>query len=164
MLLCFRESLWRQLFVKERTFGTTGPSSSATACSIQKPMGESGALSDRIFRCIKIEHRIQDEANAAILGVNSAESGHSHNDGDSALLDIVADDAFNDVGDDGDEDDDEVVAVNAADENVASVATTADANVAAVATASPRPQALPAFVGGGVRTPSAVSTLARWGG
>jgi hypothetical protein len=69
-------------------------------------------------------------------------------DGNRALSDIVADDAFNDVMDDGDEDDDEVVAVNAADENAV-----------AVAMASPRPQSLPAFVGGGVGASSAVSTF-----
>ena len=65
----------------------------------------------------------------ANLDADSAESGHSHDNGNSALLDVVADDAFGDVGDDGDEDDDEMAAVNAADENVV-----------AVAMASPRPQ------------------------
>ncbi len=104
---------------------------------MQKPTGKLGALFDRIFQCMEIEHRIQDEANAAILGVDSAESGHSRNDGNSTLLDVVADDAFDDVGDDGDEDDDEVAAVNAADENVVVVATPADENVAAVTMASP---------------------------
>ncbi len=106
---------------------------------MQKPMGKPGALSDCIFQCMEIERRIQDEANVAILGVDSAESGHSRDDGDNALSVIVADDAFDDVGDDGDEDDDEVAAVNTVDENVAAVATAADENVAAVATASPRP-------------------------
>ena len=96
-----------------------------------------------------IEHCIQDEANAAILGADSAESGHSRDGGDSALSEVVADDAFNDVGDDGDEDDDEMAAVNAADENAV-----------AVAMASPHPQLLPVFVGGGVGASSAASTLA----
>ena len=41
---------------------------------MQKPTGRPGALTDRIFCCLVIECRIQDEANTAILGVNSAES------------------------------------------------------------------------------------------
>jgi hypothetical protein len=52
---------------------------------MQKPMGKPGALSNRIFRCMEIEHCIQDEANAAILGVDCAESSHSCNNGYSAL-------------------------------------------------------------------------------
>ncbi len=120
---------------------------------MQKPMGKHGVASNRIFRCMAIERRIQDEANTAILGTDSVESGHSRDNGDSALSDVVADDAFDDVRDDGDEDDDEVAAVNAADENVV-----------AVALASPCPQSLPAFVGGGVGASSAVSTLASRGG
>ncbi len=120
---------------------------------MQKPTGKPVAASDRIFRCMAIERCIQDETNATILGADSAESGHSRDNGNSALLDVVADDAFNDVGDDCDEDDDEVVAVNAADENAV-----------AVAMASSLPQLLPAFVGGGVGASSAVSTLASRGG
>jgi hypothetical protein len=120
---------------------------------MQKLTGKPGATSDCIFQCMAIEHCIQDEANVSILGADSAESGHSCDDGNSALSDVVADDAFDDVVDDGDKDNDEVVAVNAADENAA-----------AVAMASPRPQSLPAFVGGGVGASSAVSTLASWGG
>ncbi len=99
---------------------------------------------------MEIEHRIQDEANVAILGVDSAESGHSCDDGNSALLNVVVDDAFDDVWDDGDEDDDEVAAVNTTDENVVVVAMAAYENVAAVTTASPQLQLLPAFVSGGV--------------
>ncbi len=34
---------------------------------MQKPKGKPGVLSDCVFRCIEIERRIQDEANAAIL-------------------------------------------------------------------------------------------------
>jgi hypothetical protein len=49
--------------------------------------------------------------------------------------------------------DDEVAAVNAADENAL-----------AMAMASPRPQLLPAFVGSGVGSSSAVSTFASRGG
>jgi hypothetical protein len=48
---------------------------------MQKPTGKPGALTDRIFHCIAIELPIQDEANAAILGVNLAESGHSGDEG-----------------------------------------------------------------------------------
>ena len=82
--------------------------------------------------------RIQDEANVAILGAEWAESGHSHDDGDSALLEVVADNTFDVVGNDGDEEDEEVAAVNAADENV-------DENVAAVTMLRPHPQSLPAL-------------------
>jgi hypothetical protein len=94
--------------------------------------------------------RIQDEANVAILGADSAESGHSHDDGDSALLEVVADNTFDVVGNDGDEEDEEVAAVNAADENV-------DENVAAVTMLRPHPQSLPAFVGRGFGVPIAHS-------
>jgi hypothetical protein len=91
---------------------------------MHKPTGKPGALTDRIFRCIEIECRIQDEANAAILGADSAESGHSRDDGDSALSEVVADNTLfddvgndNDGGDDEEEDEDkEVVAVNAPDD------------------------------------------------
>ena len=113
---------------------------------MQKPTGKPGVNTDRIFRCIEIERRIQDEAAAAILGVESAESAHSRDDGESALSDVDQtqdpfDPALDDVGNDGgDKEDEEVVAVNAAD----------DENVAAVAMVRPRPQSLPAFVGHGV--------------
>jgi hypothetical protein len=40
---------------------------------MQKPTGKPDALTDGIFCCLAIEHRIQDKANAAILGANSAE-------------------------------------------------------------------------------------------
>jgi len=73
----------------------------------------------------------------AILGVESAESAHSRDDGESALSDVDRTHVGNDGGD---EEDEEVVAVNAAD----------DENVAAVAMVRPRPQSLPAFVGHGV--------------
>ncbi len=88
---------------------------------------------DRIFRCIEIERRIQDKANAAILGADSAESVHSCNDGDSALSEVVADNTlFDDVGNDGDEEDEEVKAVNAADgENAAAVAMVSSSTVTA---------------------------------
>ena len=97
-----------------------------------------------------------------------SESDHSRNDGDSALSEVVADNAFDDVGNDGDEEDEEVAAVNAVDENAVTVAVV-----------RPRPQSLPAFVGGGVRVSSlkspafvvhgvgassAVTSLASWGG
>jgi hypothetical protein len=131
---------------------------------MQKPTGKPSAISDRILRCIKIEHRIQDKANAAILGVDSAESGHSRDDGDTALSDVGVDDALDDVGNDGDEDDVEVAAVNTVDKNDAAVPTTVDANIVAVTTACPRQNLLPVFVSGGVKTPSAVSTSASQGG
>ncbi len=96
--------------------------------------------------------------------MDSAESGHSRDDGDSALSDVGVDDALDDVGNDGDEDDIEVAAVNTTDEIDAAVPTTMDANIAAVATARPHPNFLPVFVCGGVKTPSAVSTSASRGG
>ena len=113
---------------------------------MQKPTGKPVVLTNRIFRCIEIEQRIQDEANAAILCADLAESGHSLDDGDNALSEVVADSNmfFDDVrnDDDGDEEeeDEEVVAVNAPD----------DENVAAVAMVCPRLQSLPTFIGHGV--------------
>jgi hypothetical protein len=107
---------------------------------MQKPTGKPGVNTDRIFHCIEIERHIQDEAAAAILGAESAESAHSRDDGESALSDVAAEE--DDVGNDGDEEDEEVVAVNAAGD---------DENEAAVAmVCPPRPQSLPAFVGRGV--------------
>ena len=47
-----------------------------------------------IYRCMEIERCIQDEANAVILGADSAESSHSCDNGDSALSEVLADDAF----------------------------------------------------------------------
>ena len=55
---------------------------------MQKPTGKPGALTERIFRCIAIERRIQDEATAAVLGIDSAESNHSRDDGSGSLLEI----------------------------------------------------------------------------
>jgi len=111
---------------------------------MQKPTGKPGVNNDRIFRCIEIERRIQDKAAAAILGVDSAESAHSRDDGESTFSNVEEEDpsdpALNDVGNDGDEEDEEVVSVNAAD----------DENEAMVAIVHPRPQSLPAFVGRGV--------------
>ena len=124
---------------------------------MQKPTGKPGVLSDRIYRCIAIECRIQDEANAAILGTDSAESGHSGDDGDSALSEVVAENSFNYVGNDGDEEDEEVAAVNeeVAAVNVADV--NEDDNAAAIATVNPCPQSLPVFVGGSAGVPIAHS-------
>ena len=82
---------------------------------MQKPTGKPGALTDHIFRCIAIEHCIQDAANAAILGVDSAESSHACDDGsDDSLLDNnVA------AGSDGeDEEDEEVAAANSQSRSV----------------------------------------------
>ena len=110
---------------------------------MQKLTSKPGENTHRIFRCIEIERRIQDEAAAAILGAESAESAHSRDDGESALSDIAAEDLFDpaldDVGNDGDEEDEEVVAVNVAD----------DENAAAVALFRPHPQSLLAFIGRG---------------
>ncbi len=118
---------------------------------MKKPTGKPSAISDPNLQCIEIERCIQDKANAAFLGVDFAESGHSCDNGNSALSDVGVDDALDDVGNDGDEDDVEVAAVNTADENDAAVLTTMDVNIAAVATARPRPNSLPVFVGGGVK-------------
>ena len=49
--------------------------------NMKKPTGKPGDLRDRHFRCLGIERRIQDRANAAILGVDSAESSHRDDDG-----------------------------------------------------------------------------------
>ncbi len=54
---------------------------------MQKPTGKPGALTDHIFRCLAIERRIQDKANAAILGANLAKSSHGRDDGSSLLSD-----------------------------------------------------------------------------
>jgi hypothetical protein len=119
---------------------------------MQKLTGKPGENTHRIFRCIEIERRIQDEATAAILGAESADFAHSCDDGESALSDVNrTQDPFNpaldDVRNDGDEEDEEVVAINAAD----------DENAAAVAMVRPRPQSLPAFVGRGVGVSSVES-------
>ena len=75
---------------------------------MQKPTGKPGVLTNRIYRCIEIERRIQDEANVAILGADLAESGHSRNDGNSALLEVVANNRLFDlVGNDDDGDEEE---------------------------------------------------------
>jgi hypothetical protein len=49
--------------------------------NMKKPTGKPGDLLDRHFRCLAIERRIQDRANAAILGIRSAESSHKSDDG-----------------------------------------------------------------------------------
>ncbi len=125
--------------VSERFYGDLRDNWNKKLCKrMQKPTGKPGVNTDRIFRCIEIERRIQDDAAAAILGAESAESAHSHDDGESAFSDVAADDPFDpeldDVGNDGDEEDEEVVAVNAVD----------DENEAAVAMVHPHPQSLPA--------------------
>ena len=61
---------------------------------MKKPSGYPGDLLDRHYCCLAIERCIQDEANAVILGADSAESGHSRVNGDSALSEVLADDAF----------------------------------------------------------------------
>jgi hypothetical protein len=58
---------------------------------MQKPSGEPGKHCDRILHCIEIKHCIMDAARVAMLGVASAESGHSCNDNSSIVSSIVAD-------------------------------------------------------------------------
>jgi hypothetical protein len=70
--------------------------------SMQRPTGQPGAVRNCTFCCIEIEHRIQDVANLAILGVDLAESSHSHNDGDSVLSKVIADGTGANCGPDGD--------------------------------------------------------------
>jgi hypothetical protein len=55
--------------------------------NMKKPTGKPGDLLDRHFRCLAIERRIQDRANAAILGVRSAESSHRSDDGSKESYD-----------------------------------------------------------------------------
>ncbi len=80
----------------------------------QKPTGKPGANADCVLWFIAIEHHIQDEAAAAILGADLLESGHSCDNGESALLDIAPEDDFG-IG--GDKEDEEVVAMNTTDDN-----------------------------------------------
>ena len=134
---------------------------------MKKPTGKPGDLLDRHFRCLAIERRIQDRANAAILGVDSAESSHHNDDGSngSYIDNDGADDAYedgaaedDDVGGPADEVNEEVAAANAnVGEMNAAVARGVDAA---------RPPSLPAFVGGGLlnRASSAVSSSASQGG
>jgi hypothetical protein len=85
-----------------------------------KPTGKPGLIRNRIVRCIAIERRIMEKANAAILGVDSAESGHSGNDGDSAFSNVMEDGAeaadggvafqFSGEHDEGGKEDEEVTA------------------------------------------------------
>jgi len=140
--------------------------------NMKKPTGKPGDLRDRHFRCLGIERRIQDRANAAILGIDSAESSHASDDG-SKTSDIDNDGgevAAADVGglggppadiefsplrpeNEGDDDDEEVAAANNAGEMNAAVAHGEDA-------ARVRPQSLPLLN----RASSAVSAAASQGG
>jgi hypothetical protein len=65
--------------------------------NMKKPTGKLGDLLDRHYRCLAIEGRIQDRANAAILGVDLAESSHRGGDGskDSDVDNDVANAAYN---------------------------------------------------------------------
>ena len=58
--------------------------------NFKKPTGRTGENGDRIARCIEIERRIQAAANAAILGVSSAESEHEDEDEDDDDVEVVA--------------------------------------------------------------------------
>jgi hypothetical protein len=63
---------------------------------MKKPAGKQGDLLDRHYCCLAIERHIQDRANTAILGVDSAESNHCGDDGskDSDVNDGIADAAY----------------------------------------------------------------------
>jgi hypothetical protein len=65
---------------------------------MQRPTGQPGAIGICIFRCIDIECRIQDVANVAILGVDSAESSHSCNNSNRFLSNVVVDGAGDNGG------------------------------------------------------------------
>jgi hypothetical protein len=148
-----------------------------------KPTGKPGLIRDRIFCCITIERRIMEKANAAILGVDSAESGHSGDDGDSASSDVMEDGAeaadggvafqFSGEYEEGGEEDEEVAAATnagvAEEEQGVSAAIDPGVNEAARAHSAEAsemaccPPSLPAFVSGGlsnVGQGSAVSSLA----
>ena len=142
---------------------------------MKKPTGKPGNLLDRHYRCLAIECRIQDQANTAILGVDSTESSHCGDDGskDSDVDDGIADAAYDgaaegdDVGspladiqfspvhpeNEVDDVDEEVVAVNDVGELNEAVACGEDA-------AKARPQLLPLLN----QARSAVSSSASRGG
>jgi hypothetical protein len=148
-----KESLERQLFAVERTCVKKWIKK---LCNhMQKPTGKPGEHRDHILRCIEIERSIMDVAEAAMLGVASAESGHSRDDDSSVVSSIVADsgvDAAADggiggnpqnnhnhisVGNEGDDEDYEVVAANESSFEVDDVVMACSC-----------PQSLPMFVGG----------------
>jgi len=107
---------------------------------MKKPTGKPGDLLDRHFRCLAIERRIQDRANATILGIRSAESSHKSEDGSKESNDDDDDDGavaaagvggvggppadihFNNPENEDDVVDDEVAAANNAGEMNAAVA------------------------------------------
>ena len=137
--------------------------------NMKKPTGKPGDLRDRHFRCLGIERRIQDRANAAILGIDSAESSHRDDDGTKSSDDDDDDGAvaaaevgvvggppediqFSPIHEGGDVDE-EVAAANNAGEMNAAVARGEDA-------ARARPQSLPLLN----RASSAVSAAASQGG
>ena len=112
--------------------------------NMKKPTGKPGDLRDRHFRCLGIERRIQDRANAAILGVDSAESSHRDDDGTKSSDDDDDDGAvaaagvgvvggppadihFNNTENEDDVVDDEVAAASNAGELHAAVARGEDA-------------------------------------
>jgi len=77
------------------------------------------------------------------LGADSANSGHSGDDGDSALSEVIAENSFDYDSNDGDGEDEEVLAVNEEVAAVYAADVNADENVVAVATVRHRPQSLP---------------------
>jgi hypothetical protein len=68
---------------------------------MKNPTGKPGVLQDRIFQCIDIEHCIEAEANAAILGADLVESSPSHDDGSSNYSDVIEEEGIgaNDAAD-----------------------------------------------------------------
>ena len=136
---------------------------------MKKPTGKPGDLRDRHFRCLGIERRIQDRANAAILGVDSAESSHRDDDGTKSSDDDDDDGAVAAAGvgvvggppadihfspihpeNEGGDVDEEVAAANNAGEMNAAVARGEDA-------ARARPQSMPLLNRAGSAVSAAVS-------
>ena len=120
--------------------------------NFKKPTGKPGDLTDRIYRCLAIERRIQRKASAAILG---ASSGESSNENDHGSKDS---DNFSFGG--GGVYDDEVAVANAPRNDDASEPVDDDAyeeqlDVANVGARSP---ALPNFIGS---RPAVMTTVAR---
>jgi hypothetical protein len=130
---------------------------------MQKPTGKPGKHCDRIHRCIEIKRRIMDAAEAAMLGVASAESGHSCDEDSSVVSSIVADsgvDAAADggIGGDPQNNHNHISVRNEGDDEDYEVAAAKESSfeVDDVAMACSHPQSLPMFVGG--RAPIAASS------
>ncbi len=127
-----------------------------------EPTGKPGLIRDRIFCCIAIDHHI--------LGVNSAESGYSGDNGESASSNVMEDGAeaadggvafqFSGEYEEGGEEDEEVAAATnagvAEEEQGVSAAIDRGVNEAAQARSAEASEmaccllSLPAFVSGGL--------------